>query len=296
MRLKSLLLWGFLGLATAAGGAVAAPAAVVEVVQAPAWVDRGARTEPAAPGLAVRDGDVVRTGDGGRVVLRLAEGSTVKLGAGARMAFHTRSLRPERVLKAALDVATGAFRFTTDVLRRVRGERDVTIRVATATVGIRGTDVWGKADKDRELVALIEGRIELARGGQALDLSAMQYMEAPKGGVAAIKELSPELLGQLARETEIAAGDGGRRAGGRWRLAAGEFATQAEALERYDALRDAGFAARVRPVAADGGEGGEGASGWRYRVSLPGYASAAEAAAGAARLKALAGIETTPAR
>lgn len=289
MRLKSLLLWGFLGLATAVQ---AAAPAVVEAVQAPAWVDRGVRTEPLAPGLALRDGDVVRTGEGARVVLRLAEGSTVKLGAGARMTFYSRSLHPERALKAALDVATGAFRFTTDALRRLRGQREVTIRVATATVGIRGTDVWGKADKDRELVALIEGRIELVRGGQPFDLAPMQYLDAPRGGTAVVSSLSPELLRQLARETEIEAGDGGRRATGRWFLDAGEFATPSEALERYDALRDAGFAARVMPVRA----GDEDAAGWRYRVSLPGYASQAEAAVGASRVKTLAGIDARPAR
>jgi hypothetical protein len=286
MRLQ-VLIFGLLTCLSAAAAAMAP--AVVDSVQAPAWVDRGERTLPLAPGFELRSGDVVRTGAGARAYLILAEGSTVKLGESARFVLYTRSLRPDSLFRGALDIAAGAFRFTTDTLRRARSQRDLTIRVATATVGIRGTDVWGRADPDRDLVALIEGRIELTRGGESIDLQPMTFMDAPRGSPAEVKVLEPALFRGLARETEIESGDGAHRSRGKWAVAAGDFETQEEALGRYDQLRDAGFAVRITPRAQTQGE----ASGWRYAVRLPGFASDADARAAAARIKAAAGGSAT---
>jgi len=66
--------------ALVAGQAFAQPAAVVEGVQMPAWVERSGRTSPVAPGMALQAGDQVRTGAGSRLLVKLSEGSLVKLG------------------------------------------------------------------------------------------------------------------------------------------------------------------------------------------------------------------------
>ncbi len=285
MRLQALIL-GLLCCLSALGGyAQAAAPAVVDSVQAPAWIDRGDRTWPLTPGFEMQSGDVVRTGAGARAYLKLAEGSTVKLGEAARFTLYSRSLHPERMLKGALDIAAGAFRFTTDALRRARGQRELSIRVVTATIGIRGTDVWGRADADRDLVVLIEGHIELSRAGQMLELVPMSYMDAPRGQPAEVDRLDPAVLRFLARETEIEPGDGASTRYGNWALALGNFDSEQEALQRYDELRDHGFAVRVMPRAAEGG--------WRYALRLPGFTSAAEARAAAARLKLVTGLVAT---
>ena len=67
-------------LALAATQALAAAAAMVEGVQMPAWVERGAQRIPLAPGMELKPGDQLNTGAGSRVVVRLSEGSVVKLG------------------------------------------------------------------------------------------------------------------------------------------------------------------------------------------------------------------------
>lgn len=263
----------------------AAAPATVEVVQAPAWLDRGGLTQPLAAGMELKSGDVLRTGPGARAYLMLAEGSRVKLGESARFSLHTRSLQPEKSFRGALDVLAGAFRFTTAKLKKSL-PRDVSIRVGTATIGIRGTDVWGKTDQDGDLVALLEGRIEITRAGQATEMAApLTFFDAPTGQPAAVKPLDPEVFRKLARQTEILPGDGAASVRGKRRILAGSADSEAAALEIYDQARDAGFAARIRPRAAEGG-------GWRYDVVLGGYASAAEAEVAAARLKAAA--ELTP--
>ena len=264
--------------------AFAAAAATVEAVQSPAWRDRGGVTVPLAAGMELKSGDVLRTGAGARAYLMLAEGSRVKLGEGARFSFHTRSLQPERSFRGALDILAGAFRFTTGKLKKTL-PREVAIRVGTATIGIRGTDLWGKTDRDGELVALIEGRIEITRAGQATELAQpMTYYDAPTGKAAEVKALDPETFVKLTRQTEILPGDGAARAKGKWRVSAGSAASEDAALELYDQVREAGFAARIRPSEVEGG-------GWRYEVRLGGFSSAAEAEAAAARLKAATGIK-----
>ncbi|NJD33474.1 MAG: hypothetical protein FIA96_01300 [Betaproteobacteria bacterium] len=285
-RVLTALAWLLL---TFSAPAQAAAAATVEVVQSPAWRDRDGFTEALAAGMELKSGDVVRTGPGARAYLMLAEGSRVKLGETAQFTFQTQSLRPEKSFRAALDIVAGAFRFTTARLKKALS-RDVAIRVGTATVGIRGTDIWGKTDQDGDLVALIEGRIEITRAGQTSELTQpMTYFDAPTGKAAEVKSLDLETFVKLARQTEIMAGDGAARARGKWRVMAGTATNEEAALELYDRIREAGFAARIRPRQAEGG-------GWNYELRLDGYASAAEAEVTAARLQAATGLKTSVGR
>lgn len=263
---------------------LAAAAATVEAVQSPAWRDRGGVTLPLAAGMELQSGDVLRTGPGARAYLMLAEGSRVKLGEGAHFALHTRSLLPEKSFRGALDIVAGAFRFTTAKLKKTL-PRDVAIRVGTATIGIRGTDVWGKTDKDGELVALLEGRIEIARAGQTTELAQpMTYFDAPTGKVAEVKPLDLETFAKLARQTEITTGDGATRRNGKTSVLAATAASEEAALELHERIRAAGFDVRIRLREVEGGS-------WSYELRLVGYASAAEAAVAAARMRAATGIK-----
>lgn len=257
---------------------LAAAPATVELVQAPAWLERDGRSQALAPGMELRNGDLIRTGTGARAYLMLAEGSRVKLGEDARFNLHSRSLQPEKSFRGALDILAGAFRFTTGKLKKTV-PRELAIRVGTATIGIRGTDIWGKTDRDGDLVALIEGSIEISRAGRDTAMSQpMSYFDAPRGKDAAVKALDLETFARLARQTDIVPGDGAAAKTGKWRVVAGTGDSQAAALEIYDAVRNAGFAARIRLIGA--------ADARRYEVTLGGYASAAEADVAAGRLKA----------
>lgn len=264
-RLSAVL--AFLAMLLSAPAILAAPAAAaatVEAVQSPAWRDRGGMTTPLAVGMELNSGDVVRTGAGARAYLMLAEGSRVKLGETARFTLFSRSLQPDRYFRGALDVLAGAFRFTTGKFAKTR-PREVAIRVGTATIGIRGTDLWGKTDKDGDLVALLEGRIDITRAGETTELAQpWTFFDAPRGKAAEVKALDPEVFRRLARQTEILTGDGAARARGKWRVLAGAAATEQAALELYDQVREAGFAARIRPRQAEG-------EGWRYEVLLSGF-------------------------
>jgi hypothetical protein len=276
-----------LALLAVCGTGFAAPAAVIEAMQMPAWVERtvlgSVRRAPLAPGVELKNGDELRTGPGARLYIRLSEGSTVKLGERASMRIL--ELAPDRggFFAAALNVLEGAFRFTTDVLAKPR-RRDVSIKVATVTAGIRGTDLWGKSSPERQVVCLIEGRIEVGAAGEApvtMD-EPRQFYQRDKGVTQPVGFVDPTQLAKWALETEIADGAGAARRGGKWRVTLARAKTQSAALELYDRLRDAGFPARLYPTMA-----GEQRV---YLVQVERIASRADAEAIAGRLRGMAGV------
>lgn len=263
----------------------AAPQAVVDAVLAPAWRDRDGRLDALAPGMEVQSRDRIRTGEGSRVYLKLADGSTVKLGENGNLLAERLGPGDRRFFSAALDVAKGAFRFTTDKLARL-SRRDVSIRVATVTAGIRGTDIWGKTEPERDFVCLLEGRITVShKDGDAREMSQpLTFYVAPRDRPPKdIEAADPETVKKWAAETEISAGTGVLRRGGKWKVYLGEADSQEAALELHDRAARAGYAASIRPRSEGGG--------YRYTVFIRHLPGRVEAEALAARLKNRLGVE-----
>jgi len=270
-------------LALAAFASQGAPAASVEGVIMPAWVERGALRTPLAPGMALRAGDEIRTGAGSRIYVKLAEGSLVKLGENASLRIL--HIAPERrgVFKAAMNVLEGAFRFTTAALAATR-RREIDFTIRTVTAGVRGTDLWGKSLAERQIVCLIEGRVEVASSGETpITMNQpLQFYVRERGVAQPVSFVSPEQLKTWAAETEIAPGRGAARRGGKWQVTLARAAARAAVAPVYDALRGAGYAAQVRALKR--GEKRE------YRVRIAGLPTRADAEALAARLRGQFGI------
>ena len=268
--------------------------ASIETVQMPAWLERDGRTQPLAVGMEVRNGDRIRSGAQARVYIGLADGSTLKLGEHALLNFYSRSLKPVSNFRAALDMPKGAFRFTTDASQRLRGQREVSIRVGTATAGVRGADLWGKSDAARDLILLIEGNIEIRYGGATYELiEPLTYFAAPRNAAPqALARADPESFRQSARQTEVLPGDGAAQRGGKWNVLLVRAGQQGEALAAYDKARSAGYAAqvRVRPAAGKPDKGGD----WSYEVLLSQLGSEQDAAMLAEKVRARLGFDATP--
>jgi hypothetical protein len=231
-----------------AAQALAAAAATVEGVQMPAWVERGGQRMALAPGMELKAGDQLNTGAGSRLVVKLAEGSLVKLGENGSLRFA--ELDPAReMFRAALNVLEGAFRFTTDVLAKGR-RREVSIRAATVTAGIRGTDLWGRARAKNEIVCLIEGQVEVgAEGEPAVTLDQpLQFYQRQEGTTQPVGFIARQQLDQWASEVELEAGKGVARRGGRWSVRLASADNQNDALRVYDELRNAGYPAEIFPT------------------------------------------------
>lgn len=258
---------------------------VVEGVLSPAWVERGGRLAPLAVGMQLGDRDRIRTGPGARALLRLAEGSAVKLGENAVLELDgvsdKRDAGVERLFTASLDVVRGAFRFTTAIFGKHAAGREVKIRVSTVTAGIRGTDLWGKSADDRDIVCLIEGRIGVEHGGQSFEMAEpLSFFIAPrKEKPLPVAPVDRKQLELWAAETEIQGGSGGAHRGGRYQVEASVSPNQKTALVAYDTLRAAGYPAVLHPVKTE--------SGYEYRVRIQQLPTQRDAQAAVERIKAL---------
>lgn len=268
-----LLLVAAAVLSCGATAAVAAERAfaVVERVQMPAWLERNGKKLPLEPGQSLQNRDRVTTGADARVLIRLAEGSAVKLGETAQLDLNALGVREGRVLTAAFDVPRGAFRFTAGAEAKRALAQAINVRFASLTASIREArgghgrsgqvDLWGRADGERELVALIEGRVAIFHpaAGSAEMSAPMSAYAVPKGAaplpVAAVDSAQ---WADWAKQTEISAGSAYAERGGRWKLELGVFDCEREALALYDRVRAAGYAVKIQPQGV----------GKRYRYAL----------------------------
>jgi hypothetical protein len=280
--MRPLLLVLAMALLAPLEGALAQVAAIVEGVQMPAWIERDGRRLPLIPGMELRPGDQLVTGAGSRVMVKLAEGSLVRLGENGKLAFT--ELSPTRQLfKAALNVLEGAFRFTTDVVAKTR-KREVTIRAAQVTAGVRGTDFWGRARQGNEIVCLIDGEVEVAAAGEApVTLrEPRQFYRRIDGKTQALGVVNETQIDRWSAEVELQTGKGIARRGGRYSVLVASATEQGAASAIHDELENAGYAAELRSVK-------QGAK-TLYTVSIRQLASRAEAEALAKQLRGKYGI------
>ena len=268
----------------------------VLALQQPVWVETSEGRSAAFPGQALDAAARIVTGETGKAHLRLPEGSVVKLGVNTELAFESQGVdaarateaAPEGLYQGTLRVLEGAFRFTTGALG-ARFSREMDIQVGPlATIGIRGTDVWGRASPDSSFVALIEGDISITRqdGSQVRLTEPLSVFSAsanePAGDVVRV-QLEDVLA--LAPETELDDGKGVLIEGGAFVVHLASFPSQAQARQRVSALRQQGYAVSDNRADAAGAI-------W-YRVSVVGFASLADARAFADTAKA-AGLSRTP--
>jgi hypothetical protein len=255
-----------------------AETAVVEAVQYPAWLERGGRAVPLTPGTTLQAKDQLRTGGNARVLMKMGEGSTVKLGENAQFIIETADDRG--MFRAALSVVAGAFRFTTDALRKSQ-KRDVTIQAKNVTAGIRGTDLWGKSADDRDLICLLEGRISVGSPGHpevTLD-QPLDFYQKPRDGNPSVAKVDEAQLKIWAAETELSPDGPGAKRGGAWAVSAGKYVRRGHALEINRALRANGYPSEV--VARDG----------IFHVQVAGLAGESEARALMGNLRNVKGVE-----
>lgn len=252
---------------------MAEPAAIVEGLQMPVILDRNGGTQALEPGMSLADGDRLLTGNQARVLLRLADGSHVKLGENAE--FYLASIdaptQAESTFKAAFNVVKGAFRFTTGLINRYKN-REVSTQIRAVTIGIRGTDVWGKSEPERDFVVLLEGQISIQRDNEPEQTmsEAMSLFMAPRDQPALpIGPVNPDDLAIWAQETELQAEQGVIHEQGKWLLNLASYQDSELALAKQNELRQLGYPAVVNDVTLEDQV-------W-HRLAIRGFSTVADA-------------------
>lgn len=261
-----------------------AHSAVIEGMQLPAWVERQGMRSPATLGMQLGEKDVLETGAGARLRIRLRDGSQVKMGEKARVGVASLRAAPGGLLQGVLDVLRGAFRFTTALAAGAQ-RRDVTIRVSTLAIGVRGTDVWGKAASDRNIVCLIDGRVEVEDRANNKSFTMTQpltfYIAPHDRSPLPVQPAPAEKLEGWVQETDLLKGHGVMRVDGQWALE-GVRESLASAEQVQGRLYQAGYPADVRGLAARPGA---------FAVRVQGFSSKKDARAMRRKIKRTLGIK-----
>ncbi|HZP11939.1 MAG TPA: FecR domain-containing protein [Nevskiaceae bacterium] len=243
----------------AAPGFAASALATATAVQPPAWIETNGHKHALAAGEVIVAGDHLTTGAGARVHIELAEDSIVKLGESAdfvvpmleSVALKGDPQQESQVFKAALKVLAGAFRFTTRALGKPKA-REVDVTIGVATAGIRGTDIWGKSDRAQDLIALLEGHIEVARAGDApqkMD-EAGTFFVVPHGKAPEpVKPAPAKTVAGWAAQTELDADGIAMYATGTYSVTVATALTREQALSEVRRLSDRGYAAEIATAA-----------------------------------------------
>jgi hypothetical protein len=281
-------LWASQGVARAA-----TTSTVVEAIQLPAWVERNGQRRAAEPGVQLRANDKAITAGNARMLLRMSDRSTIKLGENSEFLIESLTMRQPQAagpseLSATLRLVTGVFRYATDYSSKALGnKRELNLKMATATVGIRGTDFWSMTDAAHDAVCMFEGKVEVvrdARPGIMLDKPGAFWVtftgepEKPAG------QATPDQLAKFIGQAEMQPGQGIVLQGGQWRTVAGLMSSGSQANAMRSALQTAGYPAQV--LAKDG----------KFEVRINQLATRDDAEAVLKQLKANAALGVTDGR
>lgn len=279
-----------LPVSVAAAGAPrgAAPEAtlVVEVVQVPAWTSVQGRVLPLRPGDAVNTQTEVHTGDGAALVLRMPDGSLVRLGPNTTLGVQSLAVSADAggiSVKSVLRVIDGVFRFATSAVSRAVGKRDIQVALRTATLGVRGTDFWAMSDERHDAACLFEGRVDLAtqeQGPLVLDSPTAFWARFFDQPVAPVGNATPAELSKFLASVEVTPGQGLAVEAGAWSAVALATTDSREALRQAGQLRARGFAVRLR----------ERRGAQRFQVELGQLASEADARHALSLMAAVTGV------
>lgn len=161
-------------------------------------------------GDLVRQGDTVVTGQASAVVLRFEDGQVAALTANSRMTITAYQYNPQtqggNILLSLID---GGMRAITGLIGR-RTPDNVAYRAATATIGIRGTDITLVTSAGNVVVTVAEGVISFRVGNQPAvtvtpgNAAALSQGEVKTGPATTIINALPAALNVVVTNTTAA--------------------------------------------------------------------------------------------
>jgi hypothetical protein len=129
--------------------------------------------------------------------------------------------------------------------------------VKNVTVGIRGTDLWGKSTPERDWVVLLEGKINVGSEGNptvTLD-KPLDFYQRPRDAAPEVSKADAKVVEEWAKETEMSSDGAAASKAGRWRVVAAVKPKREDARAGPDARRGlpGGNRRQGQPVPGPGG-------------------------------------------
>ena len=124
----------------------AAPIGLVKVTAGSATVQRGDETLPARLGLALQEGDILRTGADGRVGVVLRDDTRLSLGPESEILIDRFAFAPAQGrLGLVVKMARGIMAFVSGNIAKLSHDA-VRVETPVAIVGVRGTQFLVKVE------------------------------------------------------------------------------------------------------------------------------------------------------
>lgn len=246
----------------------------VQSLQMPAWLERGNAAVALTPGTEIQSGNLLKSGDGGRILLRLQDGSELHLGSKTQVSIwiveteqpvtEEQGSEHQKIEELGIFVTGGVIR-----LENHGGEtpapRAVSAQVGEISFIVRSGEAYA-ATQPSAVVCAISGQTLIKAKGKLL--SMQEPYSCFRSNQLSTTEV--ELTAELARQVAFNPGGGTRAQQDKnWRLvlASPHRLQEAEALKRK--LNIDGYACDIEPVKVKGKQ--------HYRVAIGGLVSSAEA-------------------
>ncbi|HTL10923.1 MAG TPA: FecR family protein [Bdellovibrionota bacterium] len=150
-------------------------------------------------GEELQEGDQIQLGGGVTVILKLPDGTELRVGQGTQVKFQKKVDDAQ-----AFDLYTGGMRGTTVPGSKPMpgGKHRLYIRTRSAVLGVRGTDFVVEVDGSGQLaeVHTFEGQVEVAkdlatlRSGQFTPVAGDKYIRADASGISKPSAFDPSVL------------------------------------------------------------------------------------------------------
>lgn len=173
----------------------------VDVKSEPAWVERdGMRLTIGAFGVKLFKNDVVKTAQNGKAQISLDNGNQIYLAPNTELRLTEELIGEDRsAVSQAFRLVVGKIRAKVQKTRKQR----FTVKTATATIGVKGTDFIAEFVKSKTRVGTLEGIVQLSseKTRESVDIPA-----GSMGSVSIFGELMPveEFAGELMGGVEFA--------------------------------------------------------------------------------------------
>ena len=195
-----LTVWAAFSAALVFAGQAYAAGTIVEV-QGPATIERSGKRIPAVQGLDLQAGDVVSTGDHGRVQFHMQDDSLFAVVPSSSFRIEEFKLarrKNDGAAAAVYSLLRGGLRTITGLIGKARNDT-YELRTAAATIGIRGTtyaavDCKGNCGKHKDgvYVKAENGVVIVSNSAGKLELKAGQVAYIASEGSAPVRvRISP---------------------------------------------------------------------------------------------------------
>lgn len=266
--------------------ATAESAVRVKAMHYPAWLVRNYQTLPLQPGTPLQINDLIRTGEGSRVQLQLADGSAIKLGESSR--FIIEKLPGDSSAPVSLQILRGVFRIAAPAFDSVSSGYRLEINIGAINAAIRDAEIWGRADLAQDAVCLVAGELVVGTAGNSrVDMNqALSCYVKPRDSAPLPVDLIDMQQHQLwMAETDLRDDSGIAAEDGQWQLVLISLSDSNSAEQVLKSFHERGFAALDVTVVRQGRT--------LHRLLLPGFESIDAALNARARIERQLGLSET---